>query len=105
MVSKVPIDGTFQGWDLDRRLLCGSTVRDVTGDRDQPLRPLGVRPAAHHHDRCHCDGIVSKRRGSSYRSTRVERLAEGHEAGGAGREAVKHEEKDDWAGKRWGHGR
>jgi bifunctional non-homologous end joining protein LigD len=49
-----------------------------------------------------CEGIVSKRRGSPYRSGRVEHWLKIKNAAAP---AVKREAEEDWGSKRWSHGR
>jgi len=48
-----------------------------------------------------CEGIVSKRRGSPYRSGRVEHWLKIKNAAAP---AVKREAEEDWGNKRWSHG-
>ena len=47
-----------------------------------------------------CEGIVSKRRGSPYRSGRVEHWLKIKNAAAP---AVKREAEEDWGNKRWSH--
>jgi bifunctional non-homologous end joining protein LigD len=49
-----------------------------------------------------CEGIVSKRRGSSYRSGRVDHWLKVKNPVAP---AVKREAEEDWGNKRWSHGR
>jgi bifunctional non-homologous end joining protein LigD len=49
-----------------------------------------------------CEGIVSKRRDSPYRSGRVEHWLKIKNPAAA---AVKREAEEDWGNKRWSHGR
>jgi bifunctional non-homologous end joining protein LigD len=49
-----------------------------------------------------CEGIVSKRRGSPYRSGRVEHWLKIKNPEAA---AVKREAEEDWGNKRWSHAR
>jgi bifunctional non-homologous end joining protein LigD len=48
-----------------------------------------------------CEGVVSKRRGSSYRSGRVEHWLKIKNPAAP---AVKREAEEDWGNKRWSHG-
>jgi bifunctional non-homologous end joining protein LigD len=49
-----------------------------------------------------CEGIVSKRRGSSYRSGRVDHWLKVKNPAAP---AVKREAEEDWGNKRWSHAR